>query len=610
LSIDFNSVIAQVIFKGPGYIEIRVLVGGKMGQNKAVTLDWDISLPSLTAKDIKALSLGRRLGIRHAALSFAAKAADVDQVRAILGSKSYVISKIESIRGVLNLEEIALNSDALLIDRGDLSRQVPLERLPAVQKDIISRAKKCKAKIYVATNLLESMISSPFPTRAEVNDIFNTLNDGADGLVLAAETAIGRYPINCVNMVSRVVKQFLNFSKRSPVQDLKSNDSFLLVEPHGGKLVNRLKDDISEKQLRGLKVMEVDLRVIFDAEQIALGTFSPLEGFMHKDEIDSVLANYRLPNGVIWPLPVFLQVSKSEAKRFKRGDDIALALRKSGEIYAVLHLEDIYSYDLNRLCEETYLTSHSSHPAVDLLKRNGEFFLAGKVDLIRRFPSLYKYFEITPKQTRSIFENKGWGKVVGFHTRNVIHRIHEYIQMYALEKYHCDGLFVHPVVGPKKSGDYNSGIILRSYEQMIDKHYPQGRVVLGAFQSYSRYAGPREAIFTALCRKNFGCSHFIVGRDHTGLGGFYKTYDSHKLFERLGDIGIVPIFFGKINYCEKCGNYVEKCKHADRFVLNISGSEGRNIFNSNRMPPGWFMRTDISGMVLGALKRGEEVFIR
>jgi len=608
-SIDFNCVLAQVTDKEPDCIVMRILTEGVIGQNKAVVIDRDIELPPLNQKDYEALIIGAKMGIRHVALSFAKNASDVDEIRAISAKDAFVISKIESINGVINLEEIAAKSDALLLDRGDLSRQVPIERIPNLQKDIIRRTKKSNAKIYVATNLLESMVTSLTPTRAEVNDIFSILNDDADGLVLASETAIGSYPVNCAMMVSKIIKEFTNFPDGYSHENLKRKDYFLLAEPHGGILIDRFDEDPNIGQIKEYKTLEVDKAALMDVEQIAVGTFSPLEGFMNKDELESVLRSWRLTNGVVWTMPIVLQTQREKTHNLKMGDDIALVLENSNDIYAILHLEDIYTYDLDKLSSEVFLTNDSSHPGVQLFKRRGGYFLSGKITLIRRLPSEYKHFEITPRQARIIFENKGWSRVVGFHTRNVIHRVHEHIQMLAFEKYNCDGLFVHPVVGPKKKGDYSADIILKSYELMMNKYYPKGRVTLGAFQSYSRYAGPREAVFTALCRKNFGCSHFIIGRDHTGVGKYYETDAAHRLFNQLGDIGITPIFFNKMYYCKRCDRYVEKCEHGSQDIVHVSGTEGRQMLKAGQSPPDWFMREEISNFILDKVTKGNEAFV-
>jgi len=608
VSIDFNSVLAQVIGRDSDRLALRILTGGTVSRNKAVTiLDRDIKMPVLTEKDRKALIIGAELGIRHVALSFANRGSDVDEIRKLSAKEAIVISKIECITGLINIKEIASKSDALLIDRGDLSRQVNIEKIPVLQKKIIQYAKKSGVKIYVATNLLESMVTKPTPTRAEVNDIFNSLNDGADGLVLAAETAIGSYPVECVMMVSRMIHEVSNISNDFPNKELWKTDYVLLAEPHGGVLIDRMNGHFDTKETKPLRV---DQTVLLNAEQIALGTFSPLIGFMNQKEVTSVLHDYRLPNGVVWPLPIILQVSKEAASELNTGDTIALILENTDDAYALLYLEDVYSYDLDEMCFGTFGTNDSSHPGVQLLKKGEEYFLGGGIELIKRLPSAYKYYEFSPRQTRTIFENRGWSKIVGFHTRNLIHRAHEHIQMTVLESHHCDGLFVHPEIGPKKEmGEYNSDVILKSYELMLSHHYPARKVLLGAFQNYLRYSGPREAVFIALCRKNFGCSHIIIDRAHTGVGNYSESDGAEKLFEKLGDIGIVPIFFNEGDYCKICKTYVERCEHGRNYDLNICGTEERRILESQKYPPEWFIRRDISKLIIDELKTGKEVFV-
>lgn len=610
ISIDFESVLLQTISCTQSLIKARVISGGYIRSNRAVTVDREIGLPVMSEKDKTAIKIGLENGIKYFALSFASTKESVESFRKLIGKGNHIISKIENKKGIKNLGEILKVTDSILIDRGDLSREEPIEKIPFIQKLIIKKANRKHIPVYVATNLLESMVRSKMPTRAEINDIVNTLLDGADGLVLAAETAIGSYPVNCAAMVTKTIKQLSTFSNETSLKDLQKHDSFFLAEPNGGTLVNRVLDTFNMTKIKRYKTLKVDRTTLLDAEQIAIGTFSPLEGFMKKQELKSVLENYRLPTGVVWPLPITLQVTPEEAKEVKGEDTIALLCKDTGDIHALLHLEEIYKYDLDDMARKTFGATDPKHPGVNLLKKKGNYFLGGKIDLLKPLASAYKHYEIKPRQARAIFENKGWNRVVGFHTRNVIHKVHEHLQMLALEKHHCDGIFVHPVVGPKKKGDYAHDIILKSYEIMIDRHYPKGKVVLGAFQSYSRYAGPREAVFTALCRKNFGCSHFIVGRDHTGISDYYKPYDVHKLFNRLGDIGIVPIFFKQLNYCKLCGTYVQRCRHQDRNILCISGTEGRQILQSKKRPPKWFMRHDISDLVLEHMGKGNEVFIK
>jgi len=609
ISVDFDSVILLVTVSDKRHIKAKIVSGGYVGSNKAVTVDRRIKLPVVSEKDKKAVKIGLRYGIRHFALSFADSKEAVRYFRKLARRKIFLISKIESKEGVGNLDGILSVSDAILIDRGDLSREEPIEKIPFIQKLIIKKANARKVPVYVATNLLESMVKDKKPTRAEASDVINTLIDGADGLVLAAETAIGAHPIPCAVMISRMVEGFMDHRGGSSLEELQRRESFFVVEPNGGLLVNRVNDCFDMKNLSRHKTLAVDRRVLLNAEQIALGTFSPLEGFMNKREVEAVIRNYRLPGGAVWTLPIVLQVDKSCAKGFNNGDDVLLTLDEDGKPYAVLHAEDIYSYDTDKFSREVFGTNSPAHPGAALFKRKGNCFIGGKIELIRRLPSECKHYEITPRQARAIFENRGWSRVVGFHTRNVIHRVHERIQMLALEKFHCDGILLHPAVGPKKKGDYTASAILKGYEAMIEGHYPKGRTLLAAFQTYSRYAGPREAVFTALCRKNFGCSHFIVGRDHTGVGNFYGPNDAHRLFGYLGDIGIVPIFFNSMHYCRKCGDYIEKCTHGERDILSISGTKGRDMIRSGQCPPDWFMRRDISRLILNDIKTGGKVFV-
>ncbi|MBZ0167682.1 MAG: sulfate adenylyltransferase, partial [Candidatus Omnitrophica bacterium] len=351
VSIDFNSVLVQIIENIPDGVLARVLTGGLLGQNKAVTVDRDLRMPPLTEKDQAILKIGLQMGITHVALSFANKGEDVDFIRSIVGDDVFLISKIESINGIENLRGIAGRSNAILLDRGDLSREVPIEQIPRAQKEMIRRGKECGAKVYVATNLLESMITDANPTRAEVNDVFNTLVDGADGLVLAAETAIGSHPVQCAMMVSKIIQQFSEFDNGSKFSTkyLKQRNSMLLVEPHGGKLVNRLCSGPDWDEINQLKKLSVDITVLMNAEQIALGTYSPIEGFMTKEELESVIHDYALPNSVVWPLPITLQLQKGHGVPNTAGERIALCLDSTGEIHAILEISEVYSYDVEKI---------------------------------------------------------------------------------------------------------------------------------------------------------------------------------------------------------------------------------------------------------------------
>ncbi len=611
ISIDFDTLLLHVYKREGETLLAKVVSGGTVGSNKAVTVDRNIILPPLSPKDKEAVVIGLKHKVPYIALSFANRKSDVEELRALVGDKMKIISKIESRDGLRNLEEILIASDAALIDRGDMSREVSIELIPSIQKRIIKKANDLHTPIYVATNLLESMVDRPVPTRAEVNDIINTLLDGANGLVLAAETAIGRYPVECVNMVRRLSKAFNNTDSETTLMEMANQEvsSLHLNKPHGGVMVNKKKFTANQERIAGLRKLFVDETVLLDVQQIAVGTYSPVDGFMNRDEIHSVLDDYKLPSGDVWTLPICLQAKKEDIKHLRVGDEIALVSKRDDVIYAVLHLDDVYNFDFNDISQKWFNTTDKNHPGVNKLSQSGECFLGGKVDLIRRLPSEYQQYTLTPLQTRQIFEKKGWNTIVGFHTRNVVHRAHEFLQLTALDRYGIDGLFVHPIIGPKKKNDYNPDVILKSYSMMMDQFYPKNHVVLGAFLSYSRYAGPREAVFTALCRKNFGCTHFIVGRDHTGVGDFYSKDASKELFGQLGDIGIQPVFFDEVHYCQSCKLYVEKCDHAKEDIKHISGTQAREMFSKGEQPPAWFMREEISRIILEDITNQKEVFV-
>ncbi len=549
ISIDFNSALVQVVRKHSAGFEARVITGGAVGQNKAVNVDRKISMSALTKKDYEALRIGNEMNIRYAALSFAKCGRDVEEIRSVVDKKTFVISKIESYEGIKHLEEIAHKSDALLIDRGDLSRELPIEQIPRAQKEIIAQAKQFapNIKVYVATNLLESMITSANPTRAEVNDIFNTLIDGADGLVLAAETAIGLHPVRCATMVSKVIQQFSEFSQGDSFthEGKKSGDAFLL-EPHGGTLIERIDFFSNVDEIKKSKKLSVDRKTLFDVEQIALGTYSPLQGFMTRSELESVLENYRLPNGLVWPLPIVLQVTRKDITTFQPGDDVALCEQGSDDIYAVLRVEDIYSYDLSKTPNEIVRTREDNHREVQITKQSESYFLGGKIQLIKKLPFSPTHFSVTPRQVRAIFENKGWNRVAGFYGSGVGGRVHENIQLLAFEKYHCDGLLIHTPNTLSKEGDRSGKNSFECSNFDITKHYPEGKVLLAAFQNFRKPTGPREVAFRALCCKNFGCRYFLMGSDHLEMENDYQKIDVRDLFNSLGNIGIVPLFLDEV----------------------------------------------------------------
>ena len=610
ITIDFNSVVAQVIHKTKLTLKLKVLNSGLIGSNKAVNVNRQIQLPIMTEKDKKSIALGEKLGIMHYALSFAHKVNDVRTVREYLPKGATLISKIECHQAITNLEGIILESDAILIDRGDLSREEPIERIPFLQKHIINKAKQLETKVCVATNLLESMITNPQPTRAEVNDIYNTLLDGADVLVLAAETAIGKWPIISIDMVTKMIKEFERQQDSVSPQIGFTGPSLFssLPDPHGGKLVEQLLDPNELPDFSDLERVAVSMKDLIDAEQIALGIYSPLTGFMKSSDLASVLDSYQLSDGTVWSMPIILQVEHDVAKTLEEGRKYILT--DSSDIsHSLISVEEIYTTNLKKMVNRWFGVDSLEHPGVKRVLSSGEYFVAGNIQLINRLPSNNVEFEFTPRELRFLFDLKGWRRVVGFHSRNVAHRGHEYIQNQALEVTHGDGLLISPVLGPKKMGDFRSELIIKSYQMMIKNgSYPTGKAFLGALLTYPRYCGPREAVFTALCRKNMGCSHFIIGRDHAGVGDFYKKIDCEKFFNQIGDIGITPVFFDAIGYNNKTRKYEQESNSKN--IVSLSGTSVREAISMGEKLPNWFIYEDIQDMLLKKMNSNEEVFTK
>ena len=604
ISIDFNSVLVQVVETDNAGVTMRVLNGGQIGSNKAVTVRRQLELAPLTEKDVASIEIGLELGLTHFALSFANHPDDVEYIRGLAGDDAFIISKIESRSGLANLDEIATRSDALLVDRGDLSRDIPIELIPKTQKQILRRGRELDTPVYVATNLLESMVSTSAPTRAEVNDIYNTLLDGADGLVLAAETAIGNYPIECASMISRLIKTYENADEIGIGDGL---DPFSqLVQPHGGTLINRKISDSEIEGLSSFPSLELSYNYLIDAEQIATGTYSPLTGFMDKETLESVLADNRLPGGDVWTLPVVLQVPDEKIDRFAVSERIVLT-SSGGDPVALIDVSDVYTMELERYCQAVYGTTSDRHPGVNQTCAAGTNFVGGDVTLIRPVDAPFRSFYFTPEQTRFLFRQKNWSQVIGFHTRNPPHRGHEFIQRAAMERTGADGLYINPVTGPKKTNDFRAEHVLASY-QLILEHgaYPPGKALLGAFNTYPRYAGPREAVFTALCRKNMGCSYFVIGRDHTGVGDFYPADANRRYFESLGVLGITPIYFDAVGYDERMEAYKEA--PTSDGLMSISGTVVRDLLRAGEQLPGWFMREEIQDLLQSRVKAGDKLF--
>lgn len=590
ISIDFDSVLLQIVGKKDDYLTTKVINGGKIGSNKGVAVNRNIDLPFITRKDKEAILIGNKLGINHFALSFAENGKNVRKFRELIGNQSFLISKIESHEGLINRSDIIKLSDAILIDRGDLSRDVEIENIPHTQEVLINEANKNNTEVFVATNLLESMLKSSTPTRAEVNDVYHTLKSGADGLVLAAETAIGLNPIKAASMIRKMIS---NFNETTSNDTLNFNKNVKGIKPHGGGDLNiKIASSSEINEIYNLKKIEVDENSLLDAQQIALGTYSPIKGFMDKENVNSVLDNNLLVDGNIWTLPIILQI-KDENELTKFINERVVMTSKEGEDIAFLDIDKIEEIDLNDLCKKWFKTNSLNHPGVYQIQSKGKYIVSGNVSLIKRKDTPYQNFDLSPQETRFIFSQKHWDVVVGFHTRNPIHRAHEFIQLSAMDISNADGMYINPVIGPKKKGDFLPEVVLKSYQLMIDSgHYSSENFLLGGFNTYSRFSGPREAVFTAICRKNMGCTHFIIGRDHAGVGDYYAEDDTRKFFDQLGDLVIEPIFFNPVGYDKKTKIFCEE-KLSNNITEKISGSVIRQAIEKSENLPNWYMRDEV-----------------
>ncbi len=368
-------------------------------------------------------------------------------------------------------------------------------------------------------------------------------------------------------------------------------------------MVNRFVSDSKKERLleeaEGMKTLKLRGGLRKDVENIASGVYSPLEGFHCREDFENVLHHDRLSNDVPWTIPIVLDVDESTAKELKEHDEIILQ-GETGEDFALMSVEEVYTYDKEHMAESVYGTTDDDHPGVKRVMNMASHLVGGDIIQINELNSGFDNYNLRPIETRVLFKEKGWRTIVGFQTRNVPHLGHEYVQKTALT--FVDGIFINPIIGEKKTGDYTDEVILDSYQSLMDHYYLRNRAVMSILQAEMRYAGPKEAIFHAILRKNFGCTHFIVGRDHAGVGDYYGPYTAQNIFDKFPDIDITPVFFKSFTYCEKCGGAVDGhiCPHDSKYRENFSGTKMRKMLVEGKVPPAHMMRPEVAEIVLDA----------
>jgi sulfate adenylyltransferase len=374
----------------------------------------------------------------------------------------------------------------------------------------------------------------------------------------------------------------------------------MVSKPHGGNLVNRVvtgrRLNLLKEEITEIPSINIGYDLVTDLENIAHGVYSPLEGFLTQEDYLNVLHEMRLSNDIPWAIPIILDVNPNEIRDVKEGDEVSLIYQ--GQPIAIIMVEEIYKWDKVNYCQQVYRTTDIKHPGVEKTLRRKELLIGGKIDLISHFHNPFEKYTLWPIETRVLFQERGWKTIVGFQTRNVPHIGHEYAQKAALT--FVDGLFINPLVGWKKAGDFKDEVIIKSYEVLLEHYFPKDSVVFAVLSMEMRYAGPREAVHHAIVRKNFGCTHFIVGRDHAGVGNFYQPYEAWEIFKNFPDLGITPLFIPESFYCKKCNSIVniKICPHKEEDRIIVSGTKLREMIRRGERPPKEYMREEVSEVIL------------
>lgn len=382
------------------------------------------------------------------------------------------------------------------------------------------------------------------------------------------------------------------------------------IAPHGGMLVNLVVEGPEAEKLaqdaEHHPKVKVNDRELSDLEMLAVGALSPLTGFQGEEEYHSILETMHLTNGLAWSIPVTLSLSDEEVKRIGGADAVTLMSGQSSRPLAVLEVAQVFKRRRQKEALGVFQTEDLDHPGVRALHEAGDWCLAGEVRALR-LPEhrAFQRYRLTPAQTRAEFAKRGWHRVVGFQTRNPIHRAHEYIQKCALEI--VDGLLVHPLMGATKGDDVPADVRMRCYEALFDGYYPKDRAVISIFPAAMRYAGPKEAIWHAICRKNYGCTHLIVGRDHAGVGSYYGTYDAQRIFDEFepGELGITPLMFEHSFWCNRCEGMgsPKTCPHGEEDRVSLSGTKVREMLRNGERPPREFSRPEVADILIEAMCR-------